>query len=231
MYPEKKKKSIVLSHFRLLSCFLIILAISTAAGQPFSFRKINSGTKRDIRAIIQDQQQGIYFLTDKIHLIDQDTLKKLDFPVEGNIYTVYAASSKDIWFTVNHVTNTCLLYHYHNGIVENVRSPFANQIFTIYFLPGNRALFAAIGDLAVYENGAFTMLPPSPARFYISRIFAKNITSFWMLSKMGELFLYDRGQYKPVLGGKAVTDFSFTEMQDGYILSEDALYRINTSGV
>ncbi len=199
-------------------------------GQSFSFRKINSGTKADIRAIKTDNQQNIYFLTDKIFMLEQDKWKKLDFPAEGSIYTIYPASKKDIWFTINQVTNTCMLYHFHDGITENVRSPFSNQIFSIFFLSENCALFAGIADIAVYENGSFRMFPPSPARHYIVNLYGKDLSSFWALTKLGGLFLYESGFYKKVLGNETVTDFCFTDMHDGFILSDDKLYRVDRSG-
>ncbi len=215
----------------MLTVLAMMLLSVNSVGQSLSFRKINSGTKSDIQTIVQDKQQGIYFLTDKIHVLEHDAWKKLDFPVEGKIYTIYAASPKDIWFTVNQVTNTCMLYHFHNGIVENVRSPFANQIFSIFFLSENKALFASIGDIAVYENGSFRMLPPSPARFYISNIFGEDLSAFWILTKKGELFLFEQGIYKKVLEHKAVTDFCFKDMHNGYVLSGEKLFCVDGSGV
>ncbi|MCX6249724.1 MAG: FG-GAP-like repeat-containing protein [Bacteroidetes bacterium] len=210
---------------------ILMLIITNISGQSFSFRKINSGTKADIRTILHDDQKNVYFLTDKIYKLENDIWKKLDFPVEGKIYTIYPVSAKDVWFTVNQVTNTCMLYHYHDGITENVRSPFANQIFSIYFISENRALFAGIADMAVYENGSFRMLPPSPARFYNINIFGKDLSAFWILTKKGELFLYKRGIYKKVLGDIAITDFCFADMHNGYLLSGEKLFRVDGSGI
>jgi signal transduction histidine kinase len=219
------------SGFAILIGIIGILISGQSFCQPFAFQKINSGTKSDIRTIIKDHQQGVYFVTDKIYALDHNIWKKLDFPIEGKIYTIYAASGSDIWFTVNQITNTCILYHFHDNIVENIRSPFANQIFTIYFLTQNKAFFASISDIAIYEKGSFKMLPPSPARFYISRIFGKTVLTFWILTKKGELFLNEYGIYKKVFGDKAVTDFCFTDMEDGYILAGEELFRVNASGI
>ena len=152
----------------LLTIIMVLLINGQSVCQSLTFQKINSGTKSDIRNIIRDHQQGLYFVTDKIYTLENEAWKRLYFPVEGKIYTVYAASANDIWFTVNQMTNTCILYHFHDGVVETIRSPFANQIFTIFSLSGNKALFASISDIAVYENGLFSMLPPSPALLYQS---------------------------------------------------------------
>jgi signal transduction histidine kinase len=219
---------------KMVNCKMVLLLMLIclhSAGQSFSFRKINSGTKADIRTIMLDSQKNVYFLTDKIYKLDNDTWKKLDFPVEGKIYTFYPASENDIWFTVNQPTNTCALYHYQDGVTENIRSPFTNQIFSVCNLSENRLLFAGIADMAVYENGTFRLLPPSPARFYTTSLFGKDLSSFWILTKMGELFLYEQGLYKKVLQNKAVSDFCFSDMKDGYLLSIDELYRVNGPGI
>ncbi len=144
--------------------------------------------------ILQDKQDGVYFLTDKIYALENDTWKKLDFPVEGKISTFCPVSEQDIWFTVTLVTSTSVLYHYHEGIIENVRPPFSNFISSIYFISENSALFASYADMAVFENGSFRMLPPLPARHIISKLFGKQVSAFYALSGNGELFLYEQGQ-------------------------------------
>jgi signal transduction histidine kinase len=201
------------------------------AGQTYSFRKINSGTKSDIRTIIQDNQQVVYFLTNKIHAFEDDTWKTLDFPVEGKISTFYPLSAKDIWFSITQISSTSMLYHFHEGIIENVRLPFSNFISYIYFISENSALFASYADMAVFENGSFRMLPPLPARYIVSKLYGKDVSAFWALTANGELFLYDRGNYEKVLEDKHVNDFCFADMQDGYVLSGDELFRADGSGI
>ncbi len=222
-------------NFKLFHFFCILLLIQffnpRLSGQSISFRKINSGTKADIQTILQDKQGGVYFLTDKIYKLNMDTWKKLDFPVEGKISTFSPESSQDIWFAVTLVTSTSMLYHYHEGIIENVRPPFSNFINTIYFISENRALFTSYADMAVFENGSFRMLPPFPARHIVKKLFAEDVTAFWALSGHSELFLYNQGNYEKVLGDKLVDDFCFTDLQDGYVLSSDELYRVDGSGV
>jgi hypothetical protein len=95
-----------LNYFRFLTVSILILICMRISGQPFSFRKINSGTKSDIFAIKKDKYQGVYFLTDKIHVLDNDKWKTLDFPAEGKIFTFYPISAQDIWFTITQVRST-----------------------------------------------------------------------------------------------------------------------------
>jgi len=214
----------------LLTIIVLLLFNIRTFGQPFSFRKINSGTKADIRNILQDKQ-GVYFLTDKIYMLDTDRWKKLDFPVEGKIYSFYAVSQQDIWFTIIPFTSTCMLYHFHDGILQNVSPPFANYITSMHFISEDKALFAGIVDMAVYENGSFRMLPLSPARSNIVSIYGKDLSSFWFLTERGELFHYERGIYTKVFDNKAITNLCFTDIHDGFLISGEELYRIDESGV
>ncbi|MEI7983218.1 MAG: VCBS repeat-containing protein, partial [Bacteroidota bacterium] len=154
-----------------------------------------------------------------------------DLPVEDKIYFFNVLSARDIWFNVNQATITCLLYHYHDGITEIIQPPLANSITSMYFISENKALFSGFADIAIFENGSFRTLPPSPARSSIIRIFSKDLTDFYVLSGSGELFLYEQGCYKKILSDCAVTDFCFTGMHDGWILSGEQLFRANTSGV
>ncbi|MEI7983499.1 MAG: hypothetical protein WCI71_17750, partial [Bacteroidota bacterium] len=71
-------------------CFLIVIILllicEHTIGQSVSFRKINSGTKSDLRGILQDSSKGVYFVTDRIYTLEEDTWNKLDLPVEVKIY-------------------------------------------------------------------------------------------------------------------------------------------------
>ena len=70
----------------MLMVLAMMLFSMNSVGQPLSFRKINSGTKSDILSIVQDKQQGLYFLTDKMYMLENEGWKKLDFPVTGKIF-------------------------------------------------------------------------------------------------------------------------------------------------
>ncbi len=215
----------------LITVFVLLLSPGYLSGQSFIFRKINSGTRSDIRNIMQDKQQGVYFVTDKIHSLVNEKWIKLTVPVDGKIYFFNPLSDRDFWFNINHVTNTCMLYHFNNGITESIRPPLSNSITSMYFISKDKALFAGYADVAAYENGQFRMLPPSPAHQSIVEIFSKDLTEFYMLTGEGELFLFQQGRYKRILGEKPVTDFCFAGMQDGYLLSGDELLRVDESGV
>ncbi len=164
-------------------------------------------------------------------MFDTDRWKKLDFPVEGKIYSFYAVSPQDIWFTTIPFTSTCLLYHFHDGILQNVSPPFSNYITSMHFVSENKALFAGIVDMAVYENGLFRMLPLSPARNNILSIYGKDLSSFWFLTEKGELFHFERGLYTKVFGNKTVINFCFAGLHEGFLLSGEELFRIDGTGV
>ncbi|KAF0129231.1 MAG: PDK repeat-containing protein [Bacteroidetes bacterium] len=214
------------------ACVIMLTIISAGIfGHPFSFRKINSGTKADIHALNSGKEQEVFFLTDKIHILEKDTWKKMDFPVEGRIFTFSPVSANDIWFTITQVTSTSLLYHYHDGKLENIRAPFSNFISNIHFVSENSALFAGWADMAVFEKGSFVMLPPIPELQGARKLFSLDVSAFWVLTGNSALFRYDPSGYKSILDKKAVTDFCFTDMQDGYLLSVDELYRVDRTGI
>ncbi|MEI6059754.1 MAG: FG-GAP-like repeat-containing protein [Bacteroidota bacterium] len=216
---------------RILTSALFLMFALNVAGQNPSFRKLNSGTKADIRSIKLDEKKNVYFLTDKIYKVDNAAWKKLDFPVGGKINTFYPASPQDIWFTIDQVTNTSMLYHYHDNITENVRSPFSNQILSINFISEKTALFAGNAEIAIYQNGTFTMIPPPTASFFIVKVFSQNISAFWILTHTGELFFYEKGIYKKVLDNKFVVDFCFLDTRSGYLLTMDGLYYLDGSTI
>jgi signal transduction histidine kinase len=214
-----------------LTIIMLLLCSRNSVGQPFSFRKVNSGTKSDILSIIQDKQQGVYFLTDEIYMRDQEAWKKLMIPVEGKISTFSPVSSQDIWFSVTQNTSTSLLYHHHDGITENIHVPLSNHITSMFFISKRTALFAGIADMIVYENRSFRVLAPSPARSSIVRIFCTDVSSFRILTAAGELFQYEHGVYHKVLENKVITDFCFADMYDGYLVAGEELLRVTASGI
>ena len=216
---------------RFVTVFVLLSCTFKTTGQPFSFRKINSGTKAKIHTLIQNKQQEVYFLANKIYFLNENKWSKQDFPVEGEIKEFYPVSSADIWFSVDQVTNTSVLYHYHDGVTDNIRPPFANTITSISFFSKNTGILTSFADVAVYENGSFRKLPPAPTRFVIEKIFGKDAEVFYLLTNGSELFLYDHGVYKRVFENKIITDFCFTDIQDGYLLSGEEIFRVDASGI
>jgi len=199
--------------------------------QTLNFKKINSGTKADILKIVQTPDQKVFFLTNKIYSFENYKGKKLDFPVDNKIYLFYPLFANNIWFSENLMTNISVLYHFHNGITENIRSPFANTISCMYFTSENTALFSGFADMARYENGKFTLLPPVPTNLSVIKLYSKDCSVFWALSGKYELFLYKHGVYKRMLSNKIVKDFCFEDIYDGFLLADDGLYHILQSGI
>ncbi len=214
----------------LLYLFIPLVSSKGIAGQPISFRKVNSGTRADIRALAADKANNLYFLTDGIHILHDDTWAKMDFPVEGKIFAFCPVSADDIWFSVTLVTSTSLLYHYYESKTENIRTPFSNFISNIFFVSENSALFASWADMAVYDNGSFSMLPPLPARFGVNKLASRDMTSFWALTGNGRLFFFNQGKYRNILNSKRIKDFCIDGNHDGFLVSSDELYRINETG-
>ncbi len=218
-------------NFRLRIILALFVIGADSVCQPLIFKKINSGTKADIIKITQTQQQEVFFLTNKIFSFKDNKTTKLDFPTDGKISLFYALSTNDIWFTINQITSISVLYHSHDGITENIRSPFANIISSMYFTSAHSAVFAGFADIAVYEKGLFKILPPAPTNSSISKLYSKDCSSFWALSGLGELILYSNGIYKILPHNKVVKDFCFADMNDGFFLSEDSLYSISPTGI
>jgi enediyne biosynthesis protein E4 len=215
----------------LLLVILFMSFGSITSAQSLSFHKINSGTKADIITMMMDKNQDIYFLTDKIYKLNDARWKRLDFQVEGKISEFYPLSDEDIWFTVNQVTNTSQVYHFHQGITENIRSPFANQISSIYFISKDSALFTSLSDVAVYEGGSFRMLSPAPTWYAVVKFFCTDLSSFWALGSNGELLFYHQGKYEKVLEQRQVIDFCFKDIHNGFILTRDELFRLEDSNI
>ncbi len=216
---------------RFLIVFMLIIFSTNGLCQPLIFKKINSGTKADILRIFQNQKQEVFFLTNKIYSFETNKATKLNFPVDGKISLFYPLFANDIWFFENLLTNISVLYHFHDGITENIRSPFANTISCVYFTSEHNALFAGFADMAVYENGIFKMLPPVPTNLNVTRLYSKDCSSFWALCGIGELFFFNGGSYNQVLTGKKIRDFCFADMSNGFLLSDNSLYSITKAGV
>jgi enediyne biosynthesis protein E4 len=197
--------------------------------QILSFRKINSGTRADIRNLFVDRDQNIYFLTDKIYELKEDKFIKPDFPVEDKIFDFFPVSEQDIWFSINQVNNTSRLYHFKDGKTENLRSPFVNHISAINFYSPDTALFASITDMAVYENGSFITLPPVPSQSSIELVLGRNCNNFLALGFTGDLHLYNQGKYYSLIDNETVISAAIDRSGDGYIVTQNSLYRFQHS--
>ncbi len=225
---KKYKHQIYLRFFMVI---VLLLVSIKGFNQPFAFRKINSGTKADILEIKQDNDRGVYFLTDKIYKLNNNVWEKYELTATGKINVFCPVSANDLWFSMNQVINTSLLYNFHEGNTQNIRPPFANEISCMYFISENSGLFASFTDVAVYENGKFRLLSPSPVRSCILKLYGISTSFFYMWSDGGKLVLYDNGIYKQLLDGKYLTDFYFKDRSTGFVLAGDELYRIDKTGV
>ena len=175
---------------------------------------------------MSDREQNVYFRTDKIYKLDDLTWKKIDLRVDGNILNFYPVAQDDIWYSVNLTTNNSMLYHAHGGITENVQPPFSNQISNIRFISDNKAVFASFSDLALYENGAFRLVPRLPFFEYVYRIYCKDLNAIWLVTNVQKLFFLEHGNFRTILDGKKITDFWFRDIRDGYILAGGELYQV-----
>lgn len=218
-------------YLRLFIITLSLLICTSGYNQPFIFRKINSGTKADILEMKQDNDRGVYFLTDKIYELNGTAWDKHELTATGKINVFCPVASNNLWYSMNQVINTSLLYHSHDGNTQNIRPPFANEISCIHFITGNSGIFASCADIAIYEKGTFSLLPPAPIHSCILKITGSSSSCFCIWSDFGELLIYENGIYKRILDGKYITDFYFKDRSNGFVLAGDELYRVDETGV
>ena len=216
--------------YRLFLLTLLLLLTFVVFGQVDSFRKINAQTKASITQFKIDRSGNVYFLTDKIYLLDKDQWRKIDFPVDGKIYTFFPLSPDNIWFTINTGTNTSLLYHFHDSVTENIHPPFCTYISAIHFITDETALLASFVEVASFNRGAFSHLPSIPSTYVVEEFYARNPNSFFALTNKGELFQYNNGIYNHILNNKQVKAFCFTDIDHGYVLTAEGLYRKSSTG-
>lgn len=205
--------------------FLVCIPVS-GKGQLLSFQLVNAGTKSNIRQIETDKEGNVYFLTDDIYLLRNGCWKKLEFPVDGKIFTFLPVSPDEIWFTVNLVTNISTLYHYHDGITECIRSPLSNHISDICPAKENGLYFASYAEIVHYENKTFLKIPPAPVRHVIEKIVPIGKGEFRALTNTGELLHYKNENYYRLFRSLRVRDFCMTGPDQGYLVTNDALYRM-----
>lgn len=210
---------------------MLVLWSLNSLGQDFIFQKVNPGTKAEIRSLKQSKKGEFFFLANKIFALKSNQWEKLDFPVDGKVTVFYPISASDIWFSIDQVTNTSMLYHFHDGITENIRSPFSNTISAIHMISPQEGIFAGVTEVAAYKNGVFTELPPLPSRDAIIKLYADGVQYFWILTLKNELFIFQQGKYERILGNKSITDFCFSNSKRGYFITGEDLYQVGESGI
>ncbi|MCX6269462.1 MAG: FG-GAP-like repeat-containing protein [Bacteroidetes bacterium] len=209
--------------------FLTIIAcfFNPWTGLTQSFIRVNSGTKSEIHKIMMTRDGKGYFLTDKIFHIEGDAWKKVDLPVSGTITSFYALSNDELWFSTLLETSTSMLYHHHDGITENIHSPFGNNITDIFFTAENLGFFASYSDAVIYHKGVFQKVKPVSASGYITKIIGFSTDKVWAFSQYNELFVFDNGSFLRVFADKKITDFEFITPEHGFILCDDAIIELN----
>lgn len=206
------------------SVFVLSLLLGfagTGISQPFVV--VNSGTRADIHSLYMDDQRDCYFLTEKINAWRTDHWERFDFPVSGRISSFFPVSRDDLWFSTDLENYSSILYHYHHGILENVSTPFSNQIHMIEMTSPDFGYFISMGEIATYRKGKFTMLPPSPSRNGIIKIIGATETEFWALSLNGEVLYYNNGSYRSILKEPSVNDIGLSGKNQGYVVAGNRL--------
>jgi hypothetical protein len=203
---------------------LLILADHTNAQ---TFIKVNSGTKAEIHKIRMTSDGNCYFVTDKLYKLVEDAWKPVDFPVMGRIAAFDAISKDDIWFSTTLETSTSILYHYHNGIMQNMYDPFANDITSISFESEKLGFFASYCDVAIYNNGGFERITPLAKSGYIYKISGSGSEKFRVLTSGRKLFVFENGKFSNMFPGEIVQDFQYVSPDYGFLLCNELLIEVN----
>lgn len=221
----RKTKLLILFTFLFLGSIL-------AQNFPLAFRKINSGTKSNIRKLEIDLDGNFYFLTDYIYKLKGDHWERLEFPVAGKIATFSPVANDDLWFSVNLVTNTSLLYHHHHAITENISSPFSNHITAMCFSSDKSGFLASYADIVTYgSKGQFSRLSPAPVRFVIEKLAQTDDPTLWGLTNSGEFFSFQKSRYERILNEHRVKAFVLRNSKMGFFVTQTELFRLDQSGI
>ncbi len=224
------KVSLPFSLFSLLVVVLIFNHLNLYS-QDLTFQKINSGTRAPINSIYICRDQSAFFFTDRIYRLENEEWKRINLPVEGRIGCFYPVSSDDYWYSIDQLNYTTILYHRHDGINENIRSPFANYISFIFGITARKVFFTSIGDMAIYENAECRSLPSLPVTNSISKISGNQSNSLWGLTMKGEVYLFENESFKCHLFDKPIDNYCFADNSKGFLISEDQLLQFSKSGI
>ena len=219
--------------FSLFPLLIILLVINNINlySQDFTFQKINSGTRAPIHSIYICRDQSTFFFTDRIYKLENYEWKRVNLPVDGRIGCFYPVSSSDYWYSIDQLNYTSLVYHLHDGINENIRSPFANYISFILGITDRKVFFTSIGDMAIYENGVCKSLPSLPVTNSFSKIIGSQGNSLWGLTIKGEVYFLENESFKHYSFDKPFDNYCFTDTLKGFLISDDQLYQYGKSGI
>lgn len=213
-----------------LAVYLLFSCLLAGPGMAQNFIRVNTGTRADIQQFIPSLEGDCFFLTNKLYKLEGSSWGKIDFPLNAAIYRFFPVSGDDIWFTTNEVIYTSQLFHYHHGIIENIRPPFSNIINSIRFIDKETAFFTSLAEIAFYKKGVFTHLPVSPTRNSIVRICGYHERDFWAMSFEGELYQYSNNHYKQYLKELYVMDICQGPGDEIRILAGNKIFKANATG-
>ncbi len=179
------------------SLLLIIIFFSFRPVPVFSmdFIKVNSGTKRNISGLLTNLNGQPWFHTDWVYQLESVGWTKTQLDIDDPVFIFCPVSGSESWFTVNQVSNTCILYRRINGKTSIVNHPFPNHISCISFLKPGRAVMASFADIAIFGNERFSLLPPVPTHSAVMKILSFGKEELIALTIEFELFRYSNGQW------------------------------------
>lgn len=214
-------RQILLPILGFLTC---LLCYNASADQGIDgFVKVSSGIRTTVPEIREGDDGSLFMLSGKIYQLRGQRWESIETLTQGRIYAFCPVTSSDIWFTINQVTNTSLLYHMHDGITELIRSPFANQIVHIGRLDRETIIFTSYSDIALYRKGIFRMLPPIPTRYSVIKTVPDGNGQFFLLTNGNELFIRSKGQYRRILPGTRIRDIAINHGNMPVMLAGDSL--------
>ena len=219
------------SRNRLIVLLAILLYIFPNELFPQHFTRVNSGTRSDIRRIIFSHDGECFFLTDKIFKLKGITWNRIEFPENRRIAAFYPLSSSDIWFTIDLETSTSMLYHYHDEIIENVKSPLENIISSIEFSNQKTGFFSGYSEIAVWSDREFDTVYSFQSGSYILRSGGWSPGNFFVLSQEQTFLFFDQERFIEILPGKKIKDAAFINPELGYLISGSEVIEIKSKTV
>lgn len=159
------------------------------------FIKVRSGTKKSISNLLTSLDGKPWFQTDWVYHLESEGWTKSLLDIDDPVFIFCPVSGSESWFTVNQVSNTCILYRRINGKTSIVNHPFPNHISCISFLKPGRAVMASFAEVAIFENERFTLLPPVPTHSAVMKILSFGKEELIALTIEFELFRYSNGQW------------------------------------
>lgn len=210
---------------------ILILAFANLESFAQEFTRINSSTRSNIRSITLVNDSKGYFLTDQLYELNGDTWKRLKFNDIEKIDLFFCFDSDDVWLTSNLKTSASDLFHYQNGHLEKIPSPFANEITAIFFPSKKLGFFAGFSEIAVLTNEGFHNLDPLPERALVTGIYGESANDFWALTRNGNLYHYYDGLYHRKLDTCHVRDFHFLNPSLGYLMTDHEVFKVENGEI